>query len=372
MAIPSDVVKRIRNRKFWLPTALSVVFLVFVLVALQTGNRKYRSLSRELAQWDGQHYLSIARDGYEMNPPTYFRPRISGNVGWFPLYPLLGRLVSVTGLSMPWSMALASWFCFWLAMLVLYYTIDSKYGERSAIFTMLAMLVYPASFYFATAFPYSLYLLLASLAYYMLHKKKYALLLLPAAGLAVTYPSGAVIGLPLAYHLIRHWKNLKRPDRLWLVVAIVSIAAALFFFFLHYHFKFGDFFLYLTYQSQWVHDHTLTFPLLTLYKSLTVLSYAHLEFLILVLTLGTAVLVYSRKVEVEWQIYMIGILLFTPTFGTVQCYYRHVVVAFPLFLMIGLAVSDRWRRYVVGAYAVASILLAWFVFVPAFKKGLLM
>lgn len=348
------------------------MFLTIVLIAFQTGGRKYRSLSRELAQWDGQHYLTIARDGYEMNPPTSVRPRISGNVGWFPLYPLLGRLVSVTGLSMPWSMAVASWLCFWLAMLVLYSVINSKYGERSAIFTMLAVLFYPASFYFVTSFPYSLYLLLASLAYYMLHEKKYALLILPAAGLAVTYPSGALIGLPLAYHLLRHWKSLRRPDRLWLIVAIFSIAAAIFFFFLYYHFKFGDFFLYLTYQGQWFHHHKLTFPLFTLYRYLTALSFAHLEFLILVLTLGTAILVYTRKVEVEWQLYMIGILLFTPTFGTVQCYYRHVIVAFPLFLMVGLAVNDRWRRYLAGAYVIASILLAWFVFVPAFKKGLLM
>lgn len=372
MTLRTSIVKRIRSRKFWLPTTIFALYLIIVLIALQVGGRKYRSLTRELSAWDGQHYLSIARSGYEMYPPNSVTPRITGNVGWFPLYPLLGRLVSMTGLSMPWSMVVSSWLWFWLAMLVLYRVIDSKYGERSAIFTMLAMLVYPTSFYFVTGFPYSLYLLLASLVFYLLNSRKYAFLIIPAAGLAVTYPSGAVIGLPLTYHLARHWTSLSRSQRLWLMAAIASIGAALFLYFLHYHFKFGDFFLYLTYQNQWFHGHALTFPLLTFYKYLVKLSFIHLEILILVLTLGTAMLVYTVRVDGEWQLYMIGILLFTPTFGSIQCYYRHIIVAFPLFLMLGLAVNDRWRKYVVGLYAIASLLLAYWGFVPAFKKGMLM
>ncbi|UCE23423.1 MAG: hypothetical protein JSU74_08950 [Candidatus Zixiibacteriota bacterium] len=353
-------------------SVLFVAYLVIVLVALQTGERRYHSLGRELVQWDGQLYLSIARDGYESFPPTTTQPYITGNVGWFPFYPLLGRALSYTGLTTPWSLIVLSWICLWLALIVIYSLVESKFGERTAIFTVLAAFLYPTSFYFVAAFPYSLYLLLAVVTFYLLHRQKYALLWLPTAGLAVTYPSGMVIALPIAYHLIRHWKALRRSQRVWLAVAILAIGVAILAYFFHYYVKFGDFFLYFHYQSQYLHGHSLTFPLVTLYKFMTELSFTHLEFLIVALTLGFAVLTYTRKMDGEWQVYLLAVLLFTPTFGTIQCYYRHVLVAFPLFVMLGMAAGSPRRKYLFGGYVVASALLAWFVFVPAFKKAVLM
>ena len=361
-----------RRRRIWLSSVLVFAYLVIVLVALQTGDRRYRSLGRELSQWDGQLYLSIARDGYERFPPTADRPYISGNIGWFPFYPLMGRALSHLGLTTHWSLIVLSWICFWLALMVIYSLVETKFGERTAILTVLATFLYPTSFYFATAFPYSLYLFLAVVTFYLLHRQKYALLWLPTAGLAVTYPSGIVIALPIAYHLVRRWKALGWSQRVWLAVAILAIGVAILAYFLHYYFKFGDFFLYFHYQSQYLHGHSLTFPLITLYKFMTELSFTHLEFIIVALTLGFAAVAYTRRIEGEWQVYLLAVLLFTPTFGTIQCYYRHVIVAFPMFVMLGMAAGSPRRKYLFGGYAVASALLAWFVFVPAFKKGILM
>jgi hypothetical protein len=371
-ATVSRLITFFKSQSFWFPTVCVIAFLAVVVVVFQTGDLKYQSLSRGLSQWDGQHYLSIARDGYEKYSCYWNTSYICGNIGWFPFYPLTGRLVALTGISINWSLIISSWVALWLALLILYRLVESKYDRTTAVYATLALLLFPTSFYFATGFPYSLYLLLATLTFYLIHKEQYPWLMLLTGFLAVTYPSGSVIGLPIAYHLLRNWKKLTNVGRMQLLGAMAFMGVAILTYFTYNYLKFGDFFLYLTYQHQSFYGHHLSFPLITIYSALTNLPADHPHFLITVLTVGVVVLTYSRRLDIESQLLMFGILLFTPTFGTLLCYYRHIVVAFPLFVMIGLAANCRWRRYLVAIYAVVSLVLAWEVFVPAFKKGLLM
>ncbi len=55
-----------------------------------------------------------------------------------------------------------------------------------------------------------------------------------------------------------------------------------------------------------------------------------------------------------------------------MCYYRHIVVAFPLFVMIGVSVNSRRRKYLLIPYALASVVLMWKVFLAYYKAGMLM
>ncbi|MFQ5453972.1 MAG: hypothetical protein ACE5D6_07270, partial [Candidatus Zixiibacteriota bacterium] len=134
-----------KAKSFKLPTILFILFLVCFMVLFQTGDRKYYSLSRALSQWDGQHYLSIARDGYQVFPCGFNPNYICGNVGWFPFYPLTGWILSLTGLNIRWVMILISWLSFWIALCMIFKLVRCKYNEKTAFISLLVLLFFPGS-----------------------------------------------------------------------------------------------------------------------------------------------------------------------------------------------------------------------------------
>ena len=190
--------------------------------------------------------------------------------------------------------------------------------------------------------------------------------------LAVTYPSGVVIGLPVLYVLVTRWRELTANHRLTLVAALVGIVLALFLYCGYYWWQFDDFFLYQRFQAQSYYAHHLTLPLLPIINSLVERPWQDPVFIILLFMVITVIVFYSRRIPVAWQLYLFGVLLFTPTFGTTTCYYRHIVVVWPLFVMIGISAESRRRRWLWIPYAVISVSLMVMVFLKYFKAGQLM
>lgn len=352
-----------------------LVWAGFVLIMgslLTFGPGKYLSALRTLIQWDGQHYLSIARDGYEMFPCGFDASSICGNIGWFPMYSIIGKIVSLGIIELRIAMLATSWLSLLGAMLLLFRWVNNRFDQRTALFSLLALVLFPGSFYFLTAFPYSLYLLLAMTVFFLLDKKRYGFIWIPAGLLAVTYPSGILIGLPILWELVTHWRKLSSGQRLQLVAGMFAIGMALILLATYFWYRFDDFWLYNRFQAQPHFAHEMAFPLMTFIKSFELFAWdSTVNLMILFVTFSIA-LFYTRRIPVGWQLFMFGVLLFTPTFGTTTCYYRHVVVAFPLFVMVGIGAGNRWRRYLFGAYAIASIILMWTVYLRMYKAGNLM
>ncbi len=362
----------IKSKSFLVPTVLAIVFIVGYLVAFQGGYTKYPSVVRTMIQWDGRLYLSIARDGYVRFPCEDEPTNICGNGGWFPLYPLLGGVIATVGLDHRYTMIGLSWVMLWLSLLVLYRLVQAHHGDRVAMASILALLLYPGAFYYLTTFPYATYLCLSVIVFYIVDRKQWRWLWLPTGLLTITYPSGAVIGLALLLYLIRHWRELSVRSRWYLLAALTSIPAAILIYFGYYWYLFDDFWLYVKIQSQSYYAHEPVFPLLTIWQSLTELSLAHPVNLTLIFAIVSSVVFYRRRLPTTWQIYALGVLLFTPTMGTVDCYYRHIVIAWPLMVMIALSLEHRWRRHVLVLYVLASVYVNFWILLPAYRAGQLM
>ena len=366
------IISRLKSKSFLLPTLLWLLFLLSFLILMQTSHTKFDSLLRTLIQWDGRHYLSIARDGYEVYPcgwdPTY----ICGNAGWFPMYPLTASLLSRVGLEHRYALLAVSWLSLWLALLVLYRLVERRFGDRVALVSLICLLLFPGSFYYLTAFPYALYLLLAVMALYLLDTGQYRWLALPCAVLAVTYPSGVVVAMPVLWVLLTRFRQLSRADKISLAAAPIAMGLALLTYCLYYYWRFDNFFLYFTIQSQSYYAHEPTFPLWTIARSLIDLPWNSPVALILLLVVATAGLFYTKKLPGPWQVYMFSLLLFTPTAGTTDCYYRHIVVAFPLFVMVALTDTGSRRKWLLPVYVVVCLVLIFSVYLPAYKAGVLM
>jgi len=360
------------SKRLWIPLVVGVLSLIVWVSVLGLGEGKHSTLARTLTQWDGQHYLSIADSGYEKFPCDYNPAYICGNVGWFPFYPLLGGILGAIGIPVNWAMIAISWLAFLAAFMVLYELVARRWNDRVALGTLVALVLFPSSFYFATVFPYSVLLLLSVLALRSFDRKDYRLLPLWTGLMAVTYPSGIVIGLPVLWVLISRWSRIAEKDRYLLGGSLASIGVTLFMYCSYYWYRFGDFFLYLNFQSQSYYAHEAAFPLWTIFETLTTHpTYSPVPMMLLFVT-GVVVLFYRRAMPATWLLLMFAFLLFTPTMGTCDCYYRHIVVAFPLAVMVALCIEENRRRWLLPLYAAGAIYMTYWLYLPAFRMGQLM
>jgi len=87
----------------WVPTTALLVYLacrVVTVAAVAVANRwTHNSLLYDLGIWDGEWFLRIVHHGYPAHLPTVAGHVAANPTAFFPLFPLIVRVVSLTGLS---------------------------------------------------------------------------------------------------------------------------------------------------------------------------------------------------------------------------------------------------------------------------------
>ncbi len=150
------------------------------------------------ARWDAENYLVIAVNGYS----------VPQNVVFFPAYPLLIRSVAFGFPSlMAWSGIFISNLTFILASLFLWEQIKLEINESIAWRTIVALSLFPTSFFFSAIYSESLFLLLSVLVYVLSARKQYLLAGLCISLASLTRPNGLLlVVIPLAKILLsRPW-----------------------------------------------------------------------------------------------------------------------------------------------------------------------
>lgn len=169
------------------------------------------------ANWDGQWYVRIARDGY-----SYDREAMS-SVAFYPAYPLCGRFVAwVTRLDYDLSLAIVSNVAFFFALLLLQASIRRSQNSvpGQAEFAALAMAVFPVSFFFRVAYSDSLFLMLAILTLYGLRRQWPILVVAALVGLTTAArPVGVALVPPVCWVIWNRKESL--PGRL-LILAVAG------------------------------------------------------------------------------------------------------------------------------------------------------
>ena len=123
----------------------------------------YGGTEHALCQWDCEWYVHTIAAGYD--PEPRLRPNTDlSNWAFFPLFPMLGRLVGLaTGLSAFWSGTAVAVLAFtgFAVLSVPYRALTRKDADQTTWLTLL--MVYPFSLYFFMVYTESLYLLLTLL-----------------------------------------------------------------------------------------------------------------------------------------------------------------------------------------------------------------
>jgi hypothetical protein len=338
------------------------------------------------SHWDGEHYVALAADGY-LQPPANASP------AFFPLYPLLIRgFAALFGgpLSQP---ALSAWgplvslLALPFALYFVYRVAEDGWGERAARVAVLTLALFPTSFFFNAAYTESLFLALSAGSLWALRVRRDLLLACLLAGLATaTRNVGVFLLVPLAYEWLRNAREYR-----WRGVYLALAPSGLALYAAYLWWRFGDPLLFYTQQSRWGRE--ATGPLDTLLGALTrggqgiaglfsprlwadpslgrvadALAATNNAYNLIFLGLALALLVAGLKVlPPDLSAYSLLLILPPTLFGTPQGPLmglpRYVLVAFPLFIVLGALLRDRrpLTVWLAASAAFSLILCALFV-----------
>lgn len=226
------VVPFVATRLALLAVGWLAVHLLASGLTLQKGNLVYHRpgpAALEIwARWDAEWYLLIAERGYGADdafvglPVAYQR---GDDTGFFPLYPMLIRALSATGLPPLAAGVVVSNLALLLSLWLLRDLARRQFGDEVADRAVWILVAFPTSFFFSAVYAESV--MLASLlgAVWMARAGKP----LAAGGLgalcALSRPTGILVLLPLFFDLVR----APQPDepKVTLAQRLRPLAAAL-------------------------------------------------------------------------------------------------------------------------------------------------
>jgi hypothetical protein len=319
------------------------------------------------SHWDGEHYVALAAGGY-LQPPDNVSP------AFFPLYPLLIRLstelfggpVSQAALS-AWGV-LISLLTLPFALYFVYRIAEDGWGARVAQGAVLTLAFFPTSFYLNAVYTESLFLALSAGSLWALRVRKDLLLACTLAAFATaTRNVGIFLILPLAYEWLKGGAG--REYGPWRGAACLALASSgLLWYAAYLWLRFGDPLLFYTQQGRW--NRGATDPLTT-FRNVYVRADEGARYLFgpglldlsvgdLAERLGAAVNLYNllflclalallvaglRVLPLSLSAYALLLILPAVFFGTPEIPLmglpRYVLVAFPLFIVLGVLLKDR-------------------------------
>jgi Gpi18-like mannosyltransferase len=332
----------------WRLVLLGLVFLSAKFFPLQNnflggglGHYLKAPLFWAWANFDGEHYLSIAQNGYGF-----------GEQAFFPLYPLLIKFVGMFfggGLVyLNLSGLLIANISFLIALIGMYKLFRLDFSERISKWVIIFLLLFPTSFYFGSVYTESLFLVLIVWSFYFARKGNW----LGASILAMFASATRVIGiilLPiLAIELLNQnkfkFKGLKVKN--WLPFLIIPLG--LFFFMFYLKITTGDWLAFLHALPSFGEQRSATPIVLPqvfyryIFKILPNLNYVYfpglfttyLEFITGIVFLALSILSFF-KLRLSYSLFLLGGYLIPTLSGSFSSLPRYLVILFPAFILIG-------------------------------------
>lgn len=309
--------------------------------------------------WDTSNFSHIALYGY-------YQLHVAG---FFPLYPILERLVMfVTGSPLVAGLIIsnvAGLFMF----TALYRLVKEDFDGNRAYFTVLYFAIFPSAFFFSAAYSESLFLCLAVLSFYHMRHGRWWLAALFGFLASLTRPDGMFLLAPFCYeYLSRLWQQqgettpslfskgqiirLVKGIRLNILIGL-CIPAGIALYAGYCYFRFQDPLAFVHAHAAW--NRTLHFPGWGILKSIKAITYASfLSFLTMrsAIDLGADLLMFVLIVSIfigPWRlpksmwsygIYAAIIYLYLQLFPVGNTDYplesmsRFVLEIFPAFIML--------------------------------------
>ena len=357
----------------YLSWRIVLIFFIFIgtyLFSLQNnylgGGKQIYLTNPYLYSWlnfDGEHFLSIARLGYQ--PLNYFL---------FPLYPLLTKLVAaILGgkfINYVYSGLFISNFSFLIGIYGFWKIIRLYYSEKIAKFALLLLFFFPTSFFFGSFYSESLFFCLAIWSFYFARKENWFLSGL-LAGLASTT---RILGMALFAGLIIEFIFSKKNNNWKNFVVLVSFSLfGLIAYMIFLKLRTGDYLYFLHNVSIFGEQRSsklVFFPQVIyryIFKIIPNLNFSYfpviyttfMEFIIGILFLLLSIFSFAKQ-RYSYAVYSFSAFLIPSFSGSFSSVPRYFLISFPLFILMAgyLKNPPRYIRNVVFAILFILLLLS--------------
>jgi hypothetical protein len=296
------------------------------------------------ARWDSAHYFSILSKGYE---PSSDLATVMSNVAFFPLYPWIVKSFGWFNIQLPdgfyilLGVVLSNLFFLGAAYLIYRLSIEqlgaSKEGARRAILLLVA---FPASFFFSSFYPESLFLLLSAAAFTLAIKERWMLAGLCCALAVLTRIQGLVLTGALVWlyfeKLNWRWKDL-RASVLWVLLPILAFIGHT----INLYFKTGSFLAMFESQMAWGRNQTgilagiwtnINGPNLDVFK---------IDLALVVFFLVCIIFLLKQARIKALGVYSLLLVAMPLATGSLISVSRFLVIIFPVFLFLGEYLKER-------------------------------
>jgi hypothetical protein len=166
-------------------------------------------------RWDATYYLDIANAGYGHGT--------SGKLAFYPLYPLLMRVLSVVVGSPVFAGMAISAAAFLAALVAVHRLTELELGRAAGDATVLLLCFAPLSFFFSAVYTESLFLALSVGSVLAARTGRWRLACLLGALATVTRVTGIALGLALAIMRIRE-RGIRDRGLAWLLALPAAFA----------------------------------------------------------------------------------------------------------------------------------------------------
>lgn len=315
------------------------------------------------ANFDGIHYLSIARNNYRPNEE-----------GFFPLYPLIVHLLSFSTRQELLVALAISLTTFILALYFMRKLFQKDAGVHTSNLAVALILVFPTSFFFGTSYTGSLFLLLSVLAFYFAVDKKWLPASIATSLAMVTRPLGIILAIAI---FVEWFVQNEKEKQSKLPFLVIPIGFLVYFFhqwithhdpilFLNLRQRFGlnsGFKIILPYQVIYRYSRMLLSVKPNNPAYFTIFLEAATAFLFVIAT----ILGYLKKVRLSYLVYIaLGIL--TPSLtGTLVSVPRFAILLFPAFLILAQVLNGKtFLKFIYLAISLFMLVVANLLFAAGY------
>lgn len=177
--------------------------------------------------YDSFWYLSIANTGYEAHTTAFF-----------PLYPIILKLLGNDFLSMAIAGIIFSHLAFLVALILIYKLTEKEHGKRIAHITIWVICFFPSAAFWGAVYTESLFLALLAGTFLAARNKRWILCSILAAFVALTRNPGVLLALALYFEIRKDQPTIKDQLTKWYVPFAPLLAFAMVQIF--YWWKFGS------------------------------------------------------------------------------------------------------------------------------------
>ena len=323
---------------------LLLVYLSLILIPMADTSGQFHAhpdnrLIDGWARWDSGWYMGIAENGYSNQIIS-----AGQDTAFFPMYPILIRMVNEIIRDPSISGILVSNFSFLLALIVLFKLLSNRYGSKITERTLTLICFGAFSFFFSAVYTESVFLLAVVCAFYFGERKKYLWAACWGAVASATRVLGITIIIPLVILYLEQidydWRRI-RPNILLFSVSLLGTILYMLFLVVN----FGNTLQFVDSQELWgtfnpLDTITHTINSLSIHSILIgtypVMNVVHLLVLFASVSLTLA---YFKKIGLPYTLFsIIGI---ATSIARVHGTGRYLVVIFPLYVATAFFLKNK-------------------------------